>query len=167
MILVTVGTHYQSFSRLVQKMDEIAAGFSEEVIIQRGHTKYQPKYATAYDFVDAATYARLLQEARVFVTHDGAGAMMAGINANKPTIVIPRLQHFGEMLYTNKAELAKKLESMGLLRLIYDVDEIPPALKTIEQETAGRSKWVSRKSELIERLKTCLARFAGGVEVAR
>jgi len=167
LILVTVGTHYQSFTRLVQKMDEIAAGLSEEVIIQRGHTKYQPKYATSYDFVDAATYDRLLQEARVFVTHDGAGAMMAGINANKPTIVIPRLQQYGEMLYANKAELAKKLESMGLLRVVFDVGQIPSVLKTIEQETAGRGKWVSRKLLLIERLKTCLAQFASEAEVAR
>lgn len=167
MIMVTVGTHYQSFSRLVEKMDEIAAGTSEEVIIQRGHTKFQPKHATTYDFVDAVTYNRFLQEARIIVTHDGAGAMIAGINANKPTIAVPRLQHYGEMLYTNKAELAEKLQSMGLLRLVCDVDDIPAALKSIEQDTAGRRKWVSDKAKLIEKLKEYLARFAEEVEVAR
>lgn len=166
MILVTVGTHYQSFSRLVQKMDEVAAGTSEEVIIQRGHTKFQPTHAITYDFVDAATYDRLLHQSRILVTHDGAGAMIAGINAGKPVIVVPRLQCYGELLYTNKVELAKKLASMGLLRVVYDVAEIPLVLKNIEQKTSDRKKWVSHKPELIEKLKGYLAQFAAEVGVA-
>ncbi|MDI6655433.1 MAG: beta-1,4-galactosyltransferase, partial [Candidatus Hydrothermarchaeota archaeon] len=43
MIFVTVGTHNQSFERLVKKADEIAGKIGEKVVIQTGHTKYKPK----------------------------------------------------------------------------------------------------------------------------
>ena len=43
MILVTVGTHYLSFDRLIKKIDEIALSIDEEIIAQIGNSKYKPK----------------------------------------------------------------------------------------------------------------------------
>ena len=162
MIFVTVGTHYQKFTRLVSKMDDIAAGTTEEVIIQYGHTTIAIKHATGHDFIDTDTYNRLLNEARVIVTHDGAGAMIASISAGKQVIVVPRLQQYGEMLYRNRAELAKKLESMGLLHVICDVEEIPEALTSTLTEIPPNKTWVSHKAEFIEKIKGYLKKFSNG-----
>ena len=50
MIFATVGLHYMGFERLIRKMDELAGEIDEEVIIQTGHTKYQPRNAAFFAF---------------------------------------------------------------------------------------------------------------------
>jgi len=164
LIFVTVGTHYQKFTRLVQKMDYIAANLSEEVIIQYGHTTIDIKHARGHDFIDTDTYNSLLNDARVIVTHDGAGAMIASISAGKQVVVVPRLQQYGELLYRNRAELAKKLESMGLLHVICNVEEIPEALANVMNSTPPEKAWVSHRTEFIDRIKGYLKKFGNNEE---
>ena len=45
MIFVTVGTHEQSFNRLVEYMDNWAKDHEEKVVIQIGYSSYIPEYA--------------------------------------------------------------------------------------------------------------------------
>ena len=44
MIFVTVGTHEQPFTRLVEYMDKWAETHDEEVVIQSGFSTYEPKH---------------------------------------------------------------------------------------------------------------------------
>ena len=46
MIFVTVGTHEQSFNRLLKKIDELKKDgiIQEDVIMQTGFSTYEPKY---------------------------------------------------------------------------------------------------------------------------
>ena len=52
MIFVTVGTHPGQFDRLIKRVDEIAPHIKEEIIIQRGFTRYAPKNTKYFDFTD-------------------------------------------------------------------------------------------------------------------
>ena len=49
MIFVTVGTHEQSFDRLVKEIDRLKekGRISEEVVIQTGFTTYEPKFCNS------------------------------------------------------------------------------------------------------------------------
>jgi UDP-N-acetylglucosamine transferase subunit ALG13 len=51
MIFVTVGNCRYSFDRLLRKMDEIAGKIDEPVVIQRGHSDYQPQNAEFFGYV--------------------------------------------------------------------------------------------------------------------
>ena len=53
MIFVTVGTHEQSFERLVKKVDELKRDkvIDEDVIIQKGFTDYEPQYCESYKLI--------------------------------------------------------------------------------------------------------------------
>ena len=50
MIFVTVGTHEQSFERLVKKVDDLKRDkvIDEDVVIQKGYTDYEPLYCESY-----------------------------------------------------------------------------------------------------------------------
>ncbi len=73
MIFVSVGTHYQSFDRLIKAMDELAENIQEEVVIQTGYSKYEPRKATWFRFCTDPELKNDLQQASVVVAHAGAG----------------------------------------------------------------------------------------------
>lgn len=53
MIFVTVGTHEQSFDRLLREVDNLVkeGTIKENVIMQTGFSEYQPKNCTYYNFL--------------------------------------------------------------------------------------------------------------------
>jgi UDP-N-acetylglucosamine transferase subunit ALG13 len=82
-IFVTVGNHYQSFERLVRKMDEIAGRIDEKVIMQFGTTEYKPVNAKYFDFIESfEEIDRLNKEARVVVSHTGVGSILTALEQN-------------------------------------------------------------------------------------
>ena len=64
MIFVTVGTHEQGFERLIKEIDKLKENgiIEDEVIIQKGYTKYEPKYCETYDLIDYDKLQRYLEE---------------------------------------------------------------------------------------------------------
>ncbi len=131
MIFVTVGTHPKGFPRLVKKMDEIAEKLDEEVMMQMGYTNYKPRKARFFNFVSFQEIQKLNQLARIVITHDGAGSIIVALQSAKPTIVVPRMKKYGECNYDNKAELAVELEKEGLLKVVYNVNDLEKIMKEI------------------------------------
>ncbi len=125
MIFVTVGMHYQGFERLIRKMDEIAGKIDEEVVMQIGSTQYTPKFARYFDFVDSdSTIMDYFRNARVIVSHAGAGTLLNTLILGKPIIVVPRLKEFGEHIDDQQLELAKHLSDQGKVFALLDTDDL-------------------------------------------
>lgn len=127
-----MGTHNQGFDRLAKRVDEIAKGVGEDVIIQRGHTAYTPKHASFFDFATRDEMRRLVKKARVIVSHGGAGSIIFALSAGKPVVVVPRLKRYGEHVNDHQLELARALEEGGKVRAVYDIEELETALKTMD-----------------------------------
>ena len=132
MIFVTVGTHNQGFYRLVKKADEIADSMGEEIIIQRGHTAYEPRYASFFDFDSRNEMRALIEKARMIVSHGGAGSIIFALSAGKPVIVVPRLKTYKEHVNEHQLELARALEEEGKVKAVYDIEELEATLKVVE-----------------------------------
>lgn len=113
MIFVTTGTHPNGFDRLVRAADEMASIVEEPVVIQRGGTQYTPVFARYFDFTDEAEVQEWLSEARVVVSHGGAGSVLNTLQAGKPLVVVPRRKHFGEVFDDHQLELAETLAQQG------------------------------------------------------
>ncbi len=128
MIFVTVGTHTDGFPRLVESMDQLAAGLPEEVVMQIGATPYTPKHARWFTFVSHDEIADLGREARVIVSHAGAGSIMEALRYGKPLIVVPRLHKYGEHLDDHQTELAEALARAGSLLVAYEAADLAPQL---------------------------------------
>jgi beta-1,4-N-acetylglucosaminyltransferase len=134
MIFVTVGMHYQGFDRLIRKMDEIASKIEEEVIMQIGSTKYAPKNAKFFNFVENEfTILAYFKSARVVVSHAGAGTILYALSLGKPVIVVPRLKKFKEHVDDQQLELADVLSEKGTAIAVKEIEDIEQALKNINQ----------------------------------
>ena len=155
MILTILGTHNLPMSRLVRGMDAIAAETDEKVLIQRGHSLDSTKYAISFGFTSHEEMLELMMQARMIVTHDGAATLFTALRQGKPVIVVPRLRKYGEHSYDNKAELAAVLSERGLVKLVWEIDDLPEAIRTVrpaERIESTRDQLVRRFGEYVAEL---------------
>jgi len=150
MIFVTVGTHDQGFERLVKKMDEIAGQIDEEVVLQIGHSKYKPENAEWFKFISPSKINRYYNEARIIVTHSGAGSLMDALITGNHIITVPRQKKFGEHIDDQQMELAGKLEETDHVMGVYDIELIESCLNYIN----CLSTKITDNNDLISYLKT-------------
>lgn len=130
MIFVTVGTHYLGFERLIKKIDEIADQIDEEIIAQIGATNYIPKNITYFTFGEYENeIIKLCKNARVIVSHAGAGSILTVFYYMKPIIIIPRLKKFNECVDNHQFELAEVLENSRNFIVLYDMKNLDTILK--------------------------------------
>ena len=157
MIFVTVGTHYLGFERLIMEMDEIAGKIDEKVIAQIGSTKYKPKNMKYFTFVeDEKEILELYQEARVVVSHAGAGTLLTILNYNKPAVIVPRLHKFNEHIDDHQLELTDVLKDQGKAIGVYDIGDLEISLKKVENLNYNNKK---KNEELIIFLKEYITRM--------
>ena len=67
MIFVTVGTHEQPFTRLVEYMDKWAETHDEEVVIQSGFSTYEPKHCKWQHFYHQHEMDKFNADGRIIV----------------------------------------------------------------------------------------------------
>ncbi|AKB29148.1 Beta-1,4-galactosyltransferase CpsIVG [Methanosarcina siciliae C2J] len=131
MIFVTVGSHYQGFDRLIKKMDEIAGKTDETVIMQIGYTTYKPVNAEYFSFLEGfEEILRLNREARVVVSHAGAGSIVTALKEKNPVIVVPRLKRYNEHMNDHQLEIAKAMSENRNVTVIHDIDSLDDCLKS-------------------------------------
>ncbi len=107
MIFVTVGT--TDFDELAARMDELAAGLEEEVVIQTGRGSYVPRNADHFRFAPALDdYYR---RASLVVSHGGLGTLIEVLRLGKPLIGISNPDRFD----LHQDELLGELERGGFL----------------------------------------------------
>lgn len=126
MIFVTVGTHPGQFDRLIRRIDEIAPKIKEEIVIQRGFTKYIPKNVKSFDFADDLD--QYFKKARIVISHSATTVLEFILKYKKSIITVPRQKKFGEHLNDHQVEFALYLEDKIGIKAILDVAEITPGL---------------------------------------
>ena len=93
MIFVTVGTHEQSFDRLLMEVDRLKLNnvITEELIVQTGVSMYEMKSdciaRPSFSYEDMKRYTK---EARIVITHGGPSSFMLAVEQGKVPIVVPR-----------------------------------------------------------------------------
>ena len=144
MIFVMVGTHSMGFERLVKAMDEIAR--REEVIIQIGNTDYKPRNAEYFTFAGIKEIRDYIKKAEVVVTQGGIGSVSDSLRYGKPTVVVPRLEKYGEHTNDHQLDLTRELEEEGRIIAVYDIKVLPEA---IEKARTMKPKKRKRKEGVV------------------
>lgn len=127
MIFVTVGTHEQPFNRLVECIDELKkdGDIQDEVIIQTGYSTYEPKYCKWRKLFPYQEMLKLVQEARIVITHGGPSSFIMPLQIGKTPIVVPRRHEFNEHVNDHQIAFSKAVaERMGTIIVVEDMDKL-------------------------------------------
>lgn len=119
MIFVSVGTERFPFDRLVRAVDQAAAALhGEPVFVQLGHGVYTPTRCRWARFLSYQELAEQISQARIVVTHGGAGLLLLCRRWGKVPIVMPRRRRFGEHVDDHQVELAMRMTQEGHVVLV-------------------------------------------------
>ena len=136
MIFVMLGTQNNSFHRLLEEIDKLIENqtIKEEVIVQAGYTKYQPKSEKMkiIDFISREELDTLEQEANYIITHGGVGSIITSLEKGKKVIAVPRLHEYGEHVNDHQKEIVEKFHQGGNLIGIQSVQELEGAIQKIK-----------------------------------
>lgn len=136
MIFVTVGTHEQSFDRLLKYIDEMVEKkiINEEVIVQKGYTNYTMKNCKEFDLIGYDEMQKYINEARIVITHGGPASFMAPISVGKTPVVVPRRKKYNEHVNDHQYEFAKKVEErFSNIIVIDNVNELDEVIKNYDK----------------------------------
>lgn len=125
MVFVTVGTHEQSFNRLVEYMDKWAKAHDEEVIIQTGYSTYEPKNAKWSKLYPYQKMLEIIDQARIVITHGGPSSFIMPLQIGKTPIVVPRQYKYNEHVNDHQVKFAKEVERrMGTIVVVEDIEKL-------------------------------------------
>lgn len=95
-----------------------------------------------------------MTKARVVVTH-GAMTIVDALEQGTPTVVVPRLKRYEEVIDDHQLDFARELEKQGKVIAVYDVDRLDEALKKVDLKPAVLAK----DRRLVDALKGYMAHF--------
>ena len=135
MILVLLGTQNNSFHRLLEEIEKnINNGtIKEEVIVQKGYTKFKSENMTLYNQLPLEEIKKLIEKANLIITHGGAGSIINSIEENKKVIAIPRLKKYNEHVNDHQCDIIKSFDELGYIIGINNVEELGDALKKVQK----------------------------------
>lgn len=142
MMFVTVGTHTQSFNRLLKEIDRLVGNktIKEKVVAQIGHSNYEPKNIEWFRFTSFEKLNKLYKSSRVFVTHGGAGSILNGLSNGKPVIAVPRLKKYSEHVNDHQIDLVKSLEKKEKIIAVYNIKNLSDAISSAKKIGRIRTK---------------------------
>jgi UDP-N-acetylglucosamine transferase subunit ALG13 len=140
MIFVTVGTHEQPFDRLVKYVDDLKKDgtITEDVIIQTGYSTYEPQYCKWQKLFPYQEMIKLVDSARIVITHGGPSSFIMPLQIGKMPIVVPRRHEFNEHVNDHQVSFAKSVaDRMGTIIVVDDMDKLGDTIINYEKIVAG------------------------------
>jgi len=113
MILVTLGTQKQSFTRLLDYIEN--STIKEEIIVQAGHTKYKSKKMKIFSFIDYKEMNEYIKKANLIITHGGTGSIITPLKLGKKVIACARKQEHGEHVDNHQEQLVDIFAEEGYI----------------------------------------------------
>ena len=167
MIFVTVGTHEQPFNRLVECVDNLKRDgiIQEDVVIQTGYSTYKPKYCRWQKLFPYQEMVKLVDEARVVITHGGPSSFIMPLQVGKTPIVVPRRHECNEHVNDHQVAFSKAVaDRMGAIVVVEDMDKLGEVIIDYDQIINGmNSNLKSNNSYFNDQLEKIVKEmFEGG-----
>ena len=149
MILVTLGTQKESFTRLLDMIEK--SNINEKIIVQAGHTKYQSSKMEIFDFISYEEMNKLLDKASLVITHGGTGSVLMPLKMGKKVIAVPRLKKYMEHVDDHQTQLVDIFEEEGYILVCNDHDDINDLYQ--KSLSFKPKKYVSNTDHFIKEIK--------------
>ena len=115
MVLISVGTQKQQFTRIFDLVKRSKRLYKEQIIAQAGHTKYDSKRIEMFDFIPLDEMDKYIEQADLVIAHGGVGTIFSAIKKGKKVIAVPRLEKYGEHINDHQIEICEELEKEGYI----------------------------------------------------
>lgn len=158
MILVLTGLGYIPFDRLVGMADQLAVSARERVLVQVGCSTYEPNHCEFFTSAPSETIDVNVRNARLVVSHDGAGSILTCLMNDTPVVVVPRLVELNECRLSQQSELVEILEEKGIVRIARNFAELLDAVSSAETSVKPNPK----NHELTDFIRAILREFENG-----
>lgn len=134
MILVLLGTQNNSFHRLLEEIQRNIdnGNIKEDVIVQKGYTKFESKDMTLYNQIPIDEMKNLIKQADLVITHGGVGSIISSIEQGKKVIAVPRLKKYGEHVNDHQIDIVKSFDESEYIIGIDDISKLSETLKKIK-----------------------------------
>ncbi|MGM9882453.1 MAG: PssE/Cps14G family polysaccharide biosynthesis glycosyltransferase [Bacilli bacterium] len=149
MILVTLGTQKEQFTRLLDYIEN--SNIDDEIIVQAGHTKYESKKMKIFDFIPYEEMNKYINKADIIITHAGTGSVLTPLKKNKKVIVCARLQKYGEHIDNHQQELVEVLKEEGYVLELDENNSLDDLIVKIKKFKP--KKYVSNTDNFIKKLQ--------------
>ena len=149
MILVTLGTQKEQFTRLLDYIEN--SRIKEKIIVQAGHTKYKSKKMEIFDFIPYDEMDKYIDEADLVITHSGTGSVLTPLKRGKKVIVCARLCKYEEHVDDHQVELMEVFRDEGYVLELSEnnsLDDIYINIKKFKPK-----KYVSNTGKFMKELK--------------
>lgn len=135
MIFVLLGTQNNSFHRLLEEIQKNIdnGNIKEEVIVQKGYTKFESKNMTTYTQLPTDKFEKMIDRANLVITHGGVGSIITAIEKNKKVIAVPRLKKYKEHVNDHQLDIIKSFDEKGYIIGLNSVQDLESALKRVQE----------------------------------
>lgn len=128
MILFSLGTHGQDFSRMAKAADDYAATTGERIVVQTGCTYYKFKHVKEhFDFCSKERMHQLMDEADILVLQGGWGGICEAVDMGKRVVVLPRRN--GVEHVHDQGQVARKMDELGCVICCMDEKNLPQMIE--------------------------------------
>ena len=149
MILVTLGTQKQQFTRLLDYIEE--SSINDEIIVQAGYTEYRSSKMKIFDFIDYDEMNKYLDNADLIITHAGTGSIVSALQKNKKVIACARKSEYQEHVDNHQEEIVSVFYEEGYILKIDDSINLDEIMKNINKFKP--KKFVSNTNNFKKKLK--------------
>ena len=149
MILVTLGTQKEQFTRLLDYIEE--SNIKDKIIVQAGHTKYKSNKMKIFDFIPYEKMNEYIEKADLVITHSGTGSVLMPLKKGKKVIVCARLAKYGEHIDDHQKQLVEIFRDEGYVLELDENNTLDELLKEIKKFKP--KKYKSNTENFIEKLK--------------
>lgn len=159
MILVLLGTQNNSFHRLLEEIEKNIENGSikEEVIIQAGYTKFEPKTKKqeikVFRTIPKKDLEELIEKSTLVISHGGVGSMVTANQKGKKVIAVPRYKKYHEHVNDHQVETIEIFAKKGYVMPLKNIEELGQVLKNIKdfEPVVYRKDEESNIIEIIEK----------------
>ncbi len=149
MILVTLGTQKQSFTRLLNLIEK--ANIKDEIIVQAGHTKYESKKMKILDFIDYQEMEKLIEKADLIITHGGTGSIVTPLKKGKKVIACPRLKKYREHVDDHQQQIVDIFSEVGYILKVDENSNLDDLIKEIKNKKM--TKFISNTNNFLKQIQ--------------
>lgn len=151
MIFVTVGTHEQPFNRLIECVDDLKKNgiIDEDVVMQTGYSTHEPRYCQWKKLFSYQEMLKLVDEARIVITHGGPSSFILPLQIGKTPIVIPRKHEFNEHVNDHQLSFSKAVaERMGTIIVVDKIEKLSETITNYDEIVGNMKKGLKSNNKL-------------------